>query len=145
MTPSITHVIDQDYQQFEQLIADRVASLKGPLFTTDASGLFDAWLAGIPGESWFMETVHGEPTGVKAHSGPRQHYNCRHCMRFIERYGGLVNIQDDGRITNPVFWELAKVGPEFFQQSIRNIDPILTKAKVTGALRQRRGSLGHTV
>jgi hypothetical protein len=140
ITPTLSHATnhDTDYQSFESLIAERVAAARGPLFTTDATGLWEAYLAGIPGET--KQVVEGTESGEMLwlltrndiHYGPRQYYCCRHCRQFIERYGGLVNIQDDGRITSPIFWDLSEVGPEFFHQSIRNIDPILTRAKVTG-------------
>lgn len=67
---------DPSYSEFERLIANRVASLRGPLFTTNADGLFDAYLSGIPEER-------------------RQHYNCQCCKRFITNYGGLVTIGGD--------------------------------------------------
>src|SRR5438045_2300863 len=88
---------DNDYASFERLIAARVADATGPLFTTDAEKLFDAYLAGIP-----------EPA--------RQHYRCAACRRFLERYGGLVKIADDG-CTEAVLWGLADV-PPFFRDSV---------------------------
>lgn len=41
---------DERYPEIESLIRNRIASAKGPLFTTDAAGLFDAYLSGFPVE-----------------------------------------------------------------------------------------------
>jgi len=54
--------VDSDYKKFELLIGFRVSEIKGPLFTTDATGLFDAYLAGIPGESKNTANAIVEPT-----------------------------------------------------------------------------------
>ena len=66
---------DSAYSDFERTVAARVASLRGPLFTTNAAGLFDAYLAGIPEEF-------------------RQHYTCHCCRKFVDKYGALLAIHD---------------------------------------------------
>ena len=129
-----------DYQAFEKLIAERVAAARGPLFTTDATGLFEAYLAGIPGETR-DSTAHAQVgQHVVVHSGPRQWLNCRHCRRFIEWYGGLVSIEPDGTLQSPI-WATSQKGasaaeiqstPEFFMRSICNITAKVFSAKVTG-------------
>lgn len=66
------------YHAFQQKFAnDIVTRLKEKaLFNTNASGLFTKYLAGIaPSE--------------------RQEYNCHCCKAFIEKYGGLVYVEDD--------------------------------------------------
>lgn len=66
MSKTMTHVSsDIAYYQLERTIAQRVASLKGPLFTTDAISLWVMYLNGIPYEQ-------------------RQHYNCNACKRFTD-------------------------------------------------------------
>lgn len=132
---------DADYQAFEKLIAERVAAARGPLFTTDTEGLFDAYLAGIPGETWVVKAnLAGLDSPEKAvqeihqHSGPRQHYNCNCCRRFIERYGALVSINVDG-VTYPLLWA-EQLGDEqrvpFFVESMRAMTRLVARAKVTG-------------
>ena len=54
------------------------------LFTTSADGLFEAYLSGFP-------------------ESERQYHNCNTCRRFIESYGGLVRVGDDGEL-EPAFW-----------------------------------------
>lgn len=101
---------DAAYSQLERLVADRVAAARGPLFTTDAADLFDAYLAGIGTDM--------------------QHYNCHACRRFVERYGGLVTISDNGRTVSP-FWDVESP-PDFFQMSLWGLCQMVYRAKVTG-------------
>jgi hypothetical protein len=100
---------DADYQTFERLVAERVKAAKGPLFTTDASGLFETYLYGLSAEH-------------------RQHYNCRSCQRFVEKYGGLVMLDEDGRTRTLVWGCLDGV---FLAPSVE-IGNRVSKAKVTG-------------
>lgn len=70
----------------------------GPLFTTDVTGLWDAYLTSFP-------------------VAERQHHNCNCCRRFIERFGGLVTISEDGQ-TVPAMWATGdengyRVAPEY--------------------------------
>lgn len=81
------------------------------VFTTDAVGLWGAFLGSIP-------------------RARRQHYNCRACQRFIERFGGLVEIGDAGE-KRPALWRWAKA-PAFFADSIQALDKRVSKARVTG-------------
>ena len=113
-TASAVHISsDAEYAAFERLIAERVSALKGPLFTTDADGLFDAYLAGIP-ESF------------------RQHYRCHCCRRFITNYGGIVGIHFDGT-NNPFLLSCSPDDvPLFFQQSVEGMRRIVKKARITG-------------
>lgn len=67
-----------------------VGDCKEPLFTTDAgsSPLFDLYgtfLSNIPHEA-------------------QQHYNCRACRNFVNRYGGIVKIAGDGTL-QPNLWQ----------------------------------------
>ena len=48
-----------------------------PLFTTNAAGLFDVYLNAFP-------------------ESDRQYHNCNACRHFIERYAGLVTLDDRG-------------------------------------------------
>jgi len=102
---------DHDYAALEKLIAQRVASLSGPLFTTNATGLFEAYLEGI------LERE-------------RQHYTCRCCWRFIENYGGLVSIAADGTLRTEMCGMLGV--PDFFRESLSDMQIKVLKAKVTG-------------
>lgn len=109
---SVIHVeSDHDYAALENLVAERIAAIRAPLFTTNADGLFDAYLAGIPAEQ-------------------RQHYTCHCCRRFIANYGGLVTIGNDGYTQSPIWTGLGV--PEFFARSGVNLLSKILPAKITG-------------
>lgn len=77
-----------------------------PLLTTNATGLWEAYLAVFP------ETE-------------RQYHNCNACRHFIERFGGLVTVVGKGR-TSPAFFS-EEDGPEYAA-----IVKIVKKAAVSG-------------
>lgn len=83
----------------------------GPLFTTDAAALFDAFLKALP-------------------EGRAQHYDCRNCRHFIERFGGLVTIDEDGDALSPLWDNWA--APRFFRAAVEAMSNIVAKARVTG-------------
>ncbi len=99
------------YDEFRDAIKARFAGAKPPLFTTSAEGLFVAFLAALP-------------------EGIRQHYNCNNCRHFIDGFGGLVEILDDGQ-TRPVFWDAAST-PQIFKASVSAMEKLIARAKVTG-------------
>lgn len=99
---------------------DLVSSLRGrfskliegrKLFTTDSTGLYKAYLQGFPEHQ-------------------RQYYTCHECERFINTVGGLVTIDDKGRMT-PVLWEGIEV-PAQFTASVERMKNIVKRAKVSG-------------
>jgi hypothetical protein len=90
------------------MIAQRIAAAQGPLFTTNADGLYAAYLDNLPSD--------------------RQHYTCHSCRRFIERYGGLAVINDDGS-TKPALWGVVD---GFFLGSCVALGNMVCRAKVTG-------------
>lgn len=106
---------DEGYACFEDFVRQRVALAEGPLFetTADKDALWQAYLGGIP-------------------EARRQHYNCHCCRRFIQTFGGLVTVKDDGR-TLPVLWRDATHNcPAFFFQSVLNLYGIVAEAQVAG-------------
>jgi hypothetical protein len=82
-----------------------------PLFTTDAHDLFDLFLSQLPEEA-------------------QQHYKCRACKNFVNKYGGLVHIDSKGRKT-PVMWEWPDV-PDFFKPAALALYDTVRLAQVTG-------------
>lgn len=101
---------DEQYQTLETVLASRIASLKGPLFYTEASGLFDTFLSNLPSD--------------------KQHYNCHCCRRFIERYGSLVSIDpNDGNTYSSIFCVDA---PLFFYLTFELLKSLVENARVTG-------------
>lgn len=83
-----------------------------PLFHTDAPDLFQAFLDGLPTEL-------------------RQHYQCSCCRHFIHRFGDLVVVQEDGRLSSAV-WPSPKSVPAAFQRGLEEIRTRVERAQVTG-------------
>ena len=83
---------------------------EGRWFTTDATGLYELYLEGLSGE--------------------RQTHACAACRRFIETYGALAAIREDGGLT-PAFWEEARC-PPFYQPAMRAMAEAVGRAGVTG-------------
>lgn len=81
-----------------------------PLFTTDATDLYETFLEELPAEA-------------------RQHYNCNACRHFVNRFGGLVRIDGQGK-THPVMWSIEP--PGFFIGAVDAIQKKVKAAKVTG-------------
>jgi len=84
----------------------------GPLFTTDATDLYDAYLSGF------------EDPDV------RQYHTCHACKAFIERVGGLVTIQRDGSIESAI-WNTDDA-PLMYKTSIDFLRRNVRRAKVNG-------------
>lgn len=93
-----------------------------PLFTTDSEYLYDIFLANIPEEA-------------------RQHYTCRACRDFVNRYGGLVAIGEDGE-TNPVMWSTSSSTAIFFRKAVHEVYKRVKYAKVTGVFLTEEKRLG---
>ena len=111
---------------YEHLLTDIRESFKlaakcdKPLFTTNVENLYDIFLANLPEEA-------------------RQHYNCHECRRFVNTYGGLVTIDDEG-YTHPVMWMLA--GSAFFINAVEQVRSAVMNAKVTGVFLTKEKRLG---
>ena len=72
---------DGDFDALSHHVSTTFASaLAGDarLFLTDADGLFDAYLDALSSE--------------------RQEHNCHACCQFLSRFGGLVVVDQDGRL-----------------------------------------------
>lgn len=91
-----------------------------PLFRTDASGLYDLFLSNLPGDV-------------------RQHYNCNACRSFVNHYGGLVRIDENG-YTHPVMWTYAP--PGIFILPLDEIRETVKNAKVIGVFLPDKKELG---
>lgn len=113
--PSINEKDEYDYKNLLQSI-QRFAEKKFEtfgihLFNTDATGLFDIFLSEISVEK-------------------RQYYTCNACRHFIEQYGSLVFITQDGT-TVPLLWsDFSESG--IFTSAVNNCLDKVRNAKVTG-------------
>lgn len=110
---------DQDYTTFEDLVRTQVAVATAPgalpLFTTDVDpdALWNAYLDNLPADK-------------------RQHYNCHCCRKFIQKYGGLVFIGNNG-VTEPVFFSpYNQKGIPLFTLPQVKMTKLIEKARVTG-------------
>ncbi len=104
---------DHEYARFVGRVNARLAAnaAKGPLFTTDAAELSAVYLASFVPDR-------------------RQYHDCRACKRFIDRYGSLVVIDEDGR-TAPAIWHEDDAPPEELA-AWKACAAKVRKAKVTG-------------
>lgn len=106
---------DLEYTEYLRRLQDRfetrTAAGTEPLFNTDAAGLWDLYLAGFSPDE-------------------RQYHNCNSCRHFIERFGALVVIADDG-LTTSAFWDVDDA-PLLYRASVEAIERAVRKAKVTG-------------
>lgn len=83
------------------------------LFKTNVNekvSLWDAFLLNMPEEA-------------------RQTYTCRACKRFVEKYGDLVVVKEDGSLESAVW---AVDVPEFFEESVKEMKAIVESANVHG-------------
>lgn len=103
---------DSAYKEFEALVAERVKNAKGPIFTTDAMGLFARYLDGITED--------------------QQHYNCKGCFRFLNNYGGLATVSPLGEIVPLIWGGDFHDWPATFVQSVINMRQAIHHAKITG-------------
>jgi hypothetical protein len=104
---------DPSYEPWLASVRSQFAAAVGagvPLFTTDATGLFDAFLAALP--DWL-----------------RQEHTCRACRKFVETYGGLVTINPDGA-TVPVMW--GSGAPTAYAGAEQAMRKAVARAAVTG-------------
>ena len=95
-----------------------------PLFTTNAGNLYDLLLDGIPEEA-------------------RQHYNCNACRHFVNRYGGLVKIDEKTGKQTPVMWP--EKAPDFFSEAVKKIRRKVSASTVTGVFITSKRQLGTPV
>ncbi|MCB0059412.1 MAG: hypothetical protein KDE45_20385 [Caldilineaceae bacterium] len=107
---------DHDYDSFIQRMNARFltncARGEKPLFTTDAAGLWQIYLDSFtdPGE--------------------RQYHNCSTCRHFIERYGALAAIDENGMLASAIWNE--DDAPELYKPAIAAMAKAVRRAKVTG-------------
>lgn len=112
--PKRGNVDDPEYDHFLAQLNKRFqATVDGgnvPLFTTDAAGLYEAYLDSFPTEE-------------------RQFHNCHACKHFIERYGSLVTIADG--VTEPAIWRTEET-PPLYAAAVSAMHRLTRRAKVTG-------------
>lgn len=115
---------DAEFEELRRKIGDRLKESlkKGPLFRTDTKDLFLIYLAFLPHEH-------------------RQYHNCHCCRRFIEEYGGLVVIDEEGNAT-PALWS-ALDASDYYEESVAALARAASSAKVTGVFVSSKAEWGQ--
>lgn len=111
---AVGNLDDHHYSLYLTRVQLRVnaAAKAGHLFETDAGPkLWDAYLSAF-------------------HPSERQYHNCHTCRQFVERFGGLVTIDERG-VTRPAVFDAADCDPED-SAAVWAMQRIIQNAKVTG-------------
>ena len=103
---------DDDFPVVSKAVRTGVSSKKPPFFRTAATNLFATYLTGFD-------------------LGKRQTYNCHACRRFLEQYGDLVTIGEDGHAAS-VFWSGLSNVPAEYDRSIDFLRQAVEKSPVEG-------------
>lgn len=95
------------------------------LYRTDVEeNLFETYLDNLP------------------HQEMRQHHNCSACRHFVNHFGGLVAIDDDGKL-HSALWDLPGMDGNFYEPAITALARKAKKAKVTGVFLTDQNTLGQ--
>ena len=118
---------DDEYEKFLEDLKynfNQIAKVNKVLYTVKTDGLWDAFINHIPEDA-------------------RQHYNCRTCRHFVERYGGLVIITDDGDVQSAL-WDIDT--SRFFKEPLAAMNELIHKtARVNGVFVSDTRFLGKAV
>lgn len=95
-----------------------------PLFTTDLPELFTAYLDAIP-------------------AADRQYHTCNTCRRFIDKFGTLAVIGDDGRPYSP-FWD-PNLAPAYYKPAMEVLALLVHRANITGVFKASEEEWGTRV
>lgn len=123
LSPSVGNLADIQYTNYLAQIDFRFATnvKDAGVFTTDVSGLWEAFLEALP--------EHEKPF-----------HQCHSCRRFIQSYGALVTIDDHGKTSSALWNEEDAYG--LYAPSIRAMLKLIKSAKVTGVFLTSQSTLG---
>lgn len=119
----VNNPVERSYDGYEDLLSSirrsfnyMFSNIREPLFNTDANefidghgDLYDVFLKNLPEEM-------------------RQENECRTCRNFVNRYGGIVRVLDDGRL-EPIMWGTV-VGP--YGSAVAALRQHVKRAKIKG-------------
>ncbi len=117
----IEHDHARDYKLFRKSVQTSFDRSSGPLFETDVERINDTYMASLP----FDQQAH----------------NCTACRRFLNTYGSLVRVANNGSVI-PVMWSSDDV-PEFYKPVIAAMRTKLRNAKITGPFLSASAVLGQ--
>ena len=118
---------DQEYSNFVHSMSKRFAGAYGdgktPLFkTAENENLFDVFLDSIPQED-------------------RQYHNCSCCRHFVNRYGSIVSVNDDGS-TKSAVWSVQNA-PDYYKPAMEAMIAKIKKSKISGVFLTSESELGN--
>ncbi len=130
ITNDYTDKVDErpsdEYEKFLEALKDHFNILSkkenAKLFTTNATNLYDIFLDNLPEEA-------------------RQNYTCRACKNFVERFGGLVFIKENGDVESAIWGKV----PLFFTPSVNVIIDKILNSRVTGVFISDNEILGKPI
>lgn len=115
---------DDGYEDFLAAVRARFAAAltqSTQIFRTDAAELWNDYLAAAPEEARATRT-------------------CSTCRKFVERFGSLVVIDDDGELTSALWPTEA---PPAYRAAAAALVAKVTSARVTGTFRANAAELGN--
>ena len=109
-----TYVVDiarenDGYEEFLKILMNnfsRISNEASALFTVNVDNLWELFLNNIPEEA-------------------RQHYTCNACRHFVNRYGNIVTIDENG-VVKSALWDIDV--PKFFESSVNAMSKAVRKA-----------------
>lgn len=107
-TSLIDHDHEADYATLLASVTTTFGCAKGPLFMTNAAGLYDLYLANLPAE--------------------RDVHTCTACRRFIETFGGLVEINGNGEAVSAMW--ATPLAPAFYADAVRAMQKEVQRSRV---------------
>jgi hypothetical protein len=107
----------------------RVTQNSLKIFVTDAADLWETYM-----DSFGPEGTEAKPNEV------RQHHNCNACRHFIQRYGALAVIADDGSLI-PAVWN-PDDAPDLYRPALEALATKVRRAKVTAQFLSSEPVLG---
>lgn len=116
---------DDVLQQVQQHFMAAIAGNK-PLFTVEFPNLYGVFISGLPDHM-------------------RQHHTCRACERFVNAFGGLVTIEDDGSLRSALWSRAFENVSPLYQVPIEMIRRFVERSRVTGVFISDKEQLGTPV
>lgn len=115
---------DDDYQNLVMTLRSALAYLPSneKLFTSETQPLVRGRLTSL--YDLFLD---------KLPPSRRHHYECRACRHFVERYGGMVVISEDGTRHSPL-WDAERGARGIFKSAVGCLERYVEDAPVVGVL-----------
>lgn len=120
---TLAHDHEHDYSALLVKVRESFDAHSGPLLKTDADGLYELYLDGLPQE--------------------RQTHVCHACARFIRTYGALATVEDDGSL-RAAMWAADDV-PEFYADAFAALRARVEKARIVAPFLSRDRLWGSPV